>query len=204
MDQFPLVMLVSFPGSGNTWTRLLIEDVTGYYTGSVYWDKSLYDGGFIGEKEEMENGTTVVVKNHNVRGLSGAKGVVLLVRNPYDAITAEFNRKQSRNNGSGNKHIGSADLEKFNSTKWFQTVKGLSTKWLNLHSKYAEYSNANNLPMHVLFYENLKTNSTHEMGRFLNFMKKNYDFYPTDGLRRLNCLSKVRWYKVLYNLLYRT
>ena len=45
------VMLTSFPGSGNTWTRLLIEDVTGYFTGSVYWDQSLYDGGFLGEAE---------------------------------------------------------------------------------------------------------------------------------------------------------
>jgi len=73
-DEFDLVMLVSFPGSGNTWSRLLIEDVTGFYSGSVYWDKSLFDGGFIGEKEEFRNGKTIVVKNHNVRGLSDAKG----------------------------------------------------------------------------------------------------------------------------------
>jgi hypothetical protein len=50
--QFPLVFLTSFPGSGNTWTRLLIEDVTGFYSGSVYFDQSLFDGGFIGEIEE--------------------------------------------------------------------------------------------------------------------------------------------------------
>jgi len=31
-----ITLLVSFPGSGNTWTRVLIETITGAYTGSVY------------------------------------------------------------------------------------------------------------------------------------------------------------------------
>ena len=30
--QFELVILTSFPGSGNTWTRLLLENASGYYT----------------------------------------------------------------------------------------------------------------------------------------------------------------------------
>lgn len=34
-------MFYTFPGSGNTWGRLLIEHATGIYTGSVYNDKSL-------------------------------------------------------------------------------------------------------------------------------------------------------------------
>ena len=33
--------LASFPGSGNTWTRLLLEHASGYYTGSVYDDVDL-------------------------------------------------------------------------------------------------------------------------------------------------------------------
>ena len=191
--QFPLVMLVSFPGSGNTWARLLIEAVTGYYTGSVYSDKYLYAGGFIGEKEKWRNGRTILIKNHDhKRNLSNeAKGVVLLVRNPYDAILAEFNRFQSSN------HTGSASLENFNS-KWFKTVEKLSTWWVNVHHKYAEFSSTTSFPMHVVFYENLKNNATHEMERVLNFMKKNYNFYPNDGLRRLKCLSKDGWYKIVY------
>ena len=32
----PKIGLVSFPGSGNTWTRYLIESLTGVFTGSVY------------------------------------------------------------------------------------------------------------------------------------------------------------------------
>ena len=34
--QFKITLLASFPGSGNTWSRLLIENASGYYTGSVF------------------------------------------------------------------------------------------------------------------------------------------------------------------------
>lgn len=42
-------LLLSFPGSGNTWVRLLIEYCTGYYTGSLYNDYEL-NTVLIGEK----------------------------------------------------------------------------------------------------------------------------------------------------------
>lgn len=37
----PIVALISFPGSGNTWLRHLLEQATGTYTGSIYCDHSL-------------------------------------------------------------------------------------------------------------------------------------------------------------------
>ena len=37
--------LISHPGSGNTWTRHLIEQATGIYTGSVYDNDRLYCSG---------------------------------------------------------------------------------------------------------------------------------------------------------------
>lgn len=40
-----LVALASFPGAGNTWARHLIELATGFYTGSFYFDGSLYNKG---------------------------------------------------------------------------------------------------------------------------------------------------------------
>ena len=46
-----LTALISFPGSGNTWVRHLLEEVTGVYTGSIYCDKVLKKSGFLGEKE---------------------------------------------------------------------------------------------------------------------------------------------------------
>lgn len=43
----PPVALASFPGSGNTWTRQLIESATGIYTGSFYKDSNLYLHGSV-------------------------------------------------------------------------------------------------------------------------------------------------------------
>lgn len=40
-----LVALASFPGAGNTWARHLIELATSFYTGSYYFDGSLYNKG---------------------------------------------------------------------------------------------------------------------------------------------------------------
>ena len=41
----PRTALASFPGSGNTWTRYLIEGATGVFTGSIYLDKVLQSKG---------------------------------------------------------------------------------------------------------------------------------------------------------------
>ena len=80
--QFDLTILTSFPGSGNTWARLLIEDATGFYTGSVYDDGTLYHGGMIGEKEDPHLNNTIVVKYHGFRRILedlNARGAILLV-----------------------------------------------------------------------------------------------------------------------------
>lgn len=49
----PIVALISFPGSGNTWLRHLLEQATGIYTGSIYCDRSL-KAMFPGEHIGME------------------------------------------------------------------------------------------------------------------------------------------------------
>jgi hypothetical protein len=41
-NSLPPVALASFPGSGNTWVRGLIEAASGIYTGSIYKDANLY------------------------------------------------------------------------------------------------------------------------------------------------------------------
>lgn len=42
-----LVGLVSFPGSGNTWLRYLLQQSTGIFTGSVYVDGELRKNGLL-------------------------------------------------------------------------------------------------------------------------------------------------------------
>ena len=41
----PLMALASYPGSGNTFVRGIIERLTGYFTGSVYTDLLLFTKG---------------------------------------------------------------------------------------------------------------------------------------------------------------
>lgn len=51
------VALSSFPGAGNTWARHLIEHATGFYTGSYYFDGTLYSKGERGQGAVGERGT---------------------------------------------------------------------------------------------------------------------------------------------------
>ena len=55
-------LLKSFPGSGNTWLRYLIQKTTGFVTGSIHNSKILVKNGFPGEF--ISNGSAIVVKSH--------------------------------------------------------------------------------------------------------------------------------------------
>ena len=59
--RFP-VALASFQGSGSTWVRGLLEQATGFCTGSVYCDPWLRAGGFTGEN--IRSGAVLVTKTH--------------------------------------------------------------------------------------------------------------------------------------------
>ena len=87
------------------WARLLIEELTGYYTGSVYATNStrnsLYLSGLLGGIEPPLNGKTIIVKNHGTNLQDKLQGAILIIRNPYDAIKAEWNRKTAKTNKSG-------------------------------------------------------------------------------------------------------
>ncbi len=107
-DRDPIA-LVSFAGSGNTWVRGLLEELTGVCTGAVYCDVSLRGRGFSGEY--LRSGSVLVVKTHRhspiwiddnlKRPLSESEGryeaAVFIVRNPFKALVAEWNRKVANN-----------------------------------------------------------------------------------------------------------
>lgn len=117
----PIVALVSFHGSGNTWLRYLIEQATGYFSGSIYCDsilKKVFPG------EAVASGNVVVVKTHHADARTLPKDVqistgqekyhkaIVLVRNPYDALVSEANRRWNSNR-SVNSHVGMADETSF-------------------------------------------------------------------------------------------
>lgn len=117
----PLIALISFHGSGNTWLRYLLEQATGIFTGSIYCDgllKSVFPG------ESIASGNVIAIKTHNADtralpiGVQVAAGrekyhkAILLVRNPFDALISEANRRWNSIK-SINGHIGLADETSF-------------------------------------------------------------------------------------------
>lgn len=100
-------LLLSFPGSGNTWARLLIRELTGYGTGSVYYDRSLLSHEACEEECSMK---LIAIKGHPqdfkldrsyVRSLPVASmkkcfaqtrftRVLVIARNPYHSLLSEY------------------------------------------------------------------------------------------------------------------
>ena len=111
-----VITLVSFPGSGNTWTRLLLEQATGIFTGSIFCDQDLRSSGFFGEQIISSN--VLAVKTH-YPGIGNPKfnhfnpvrvdGAIFIMRNPLDSIVAERKRQVLGVDG----HTGDVGLQYF-------------------------------------------------------------------------------------------
>ncbi|XP_039110466.1 WSC domain-containing protein 1 isoform X1 [Hyaena hyaena] len=118
------VALSSFPGAGNTWARHLIEHATGFYTGSYYFDGTLYNKGFKGEKDHWRSRRTICVKTHESgrREIEMFDSAILLIRNPYRSLVAEFNRKCAG-------HLGYAADRNWKSKEWPDFVNSYAAWW---------------------------------------------------------------------------
>ncbi|XP_026185158.1 WSC domain-containing protein 1 [Mastacembelus armatus] len=142
-----LVALSSFPGAGNTWVRHLIELVTGYYTGSFYFDGTLYNRGFKGEKDYWRSGRSICVKTHE----SGQKEIemfesaILLIRNPYRSLMAEFNRKCAG-------HLGHATDAQWKSKEWPEFVSSYAPWWASHALSWLKFGHR----LLVVNYEDLR------------------------------------------------
>ena len=101
------VALSSAPGSGNTWTRGLLEKATGICTGYIYCDNSMRVHGYIGEM--INSGKVLVVKTHspmakwrgsNNKNSSAAdayySSAIYILRNPIHSVIAEWNRRSAQ------------------------------------------------------------------------------------------------------------
>jgi len=56
--------LASYPGSGNTWTRAVLQGATQILTGAAYYDRSLFDYGFKAEGN-VDQRDVLAVKTHH-------------------------------------------------------------------------------------------------------------------------------------------
>ncbi|KAA0197950.1 hypothetical protein HAZT_HAZT000570, partial [Hyalella azteca] len=168
--------LASFPGSGNTWVRYLLQQVAGYYTGSVYKDFALMKNGF--PAESISNGSVIIVKTHEhgeqVRAPFSRS--VLIIRDPFQSIMAEFNRQ------SGG-HIGHALPDKYskdNGRYWKSFVKNKAISWTNTNLDWLQFKG----PLHILFYEDLLDNLPQEIRKILEFLDIEVDDQSFDCMMR--------------------
>ncbi|KAL4237959.1 hypothetical protein ACF0H5_002669 [Mactra antiquata] len=102
----PITGLVSFPGSGNTWSRHLIQQISGLGTSSCYCDEDLHNSGFPFECH-TDKSKTLVVKAHGIECYETYRfqKVVLLIRNPYDALLSYANFAEGGHTGRPSKPI---------------------------------------------------------------------------------------------------
>ena len=119
------IALASFPGSGNTWVRGLLQDTTGtcICTGGVHCDTVLMRNGYPGEY--IRSGVVLVVKTHQIdprwtevhydsppslgyfktlKDVPVYRAAIFLVRNPFDALVAEWHRRQTVNFSDNHVH----------------------------------------------------------------------------------------------------
>ena len=112
-------LLVSFPGSGNSWVRQLLESTTGIYTGSDNdCDIDYIKNGMLGEGITSEN--VIAIKFHwGAPPDWPVKKIIYVIRNPYDALVAEYKRQSAADkfkmdtNISVNPHQFELDANKF-------------------------------------------------------------------------------------------
>ncbi|CAG2206738.1 unnamed protein product [Mytilus edulis] len=154
----PLTALASFPGSGNTWARHLIEQSTGIATGSIYCSDTIKKD-FIGECSVSSN--VAVIKTHvgwaNTVRMRYKKSV-LLIRNPYDAIIAEFNRVFANKTTSATEQQFTEKFEPF-------ALKKID-KWKKFYNSWMKFSGQK----YILIYEKMKKDPVSEIGKLLDFL----------------------------------
>ncbi|XP_045623434.1 uncharacterized protein [Procambarus clarkii] len=170
----PRTALASYPGSGNTWLRYLIQSATGLFTGSVYIDRELAAKGFYGENENPECGCTIVVKTHGycLGGLPEDRDQrvkemdkffgrgLLLLRNPYDTLIAYRNYLSAG-------HLGVAGPAAFRGADWARFVYGQMELW----KAYALDWIILGRSVMVVHYEHLLEDPQRELRGIIQFLR---------------------------------
>merc|ERR1712126_185666 len=137
--------------------------VAGVSTGSVYKDVALLKNGF--PAESVVNGSVIAVKTHEWGPHTREQfdKAILLVRDPFDSILAEFNRR------SGG-HIGHASLEKFNRDKgkfWQDFVLTKAEDWEEMNTDWVNNFQG---PLLVILYNDLIDKVEEQLKRTLDFL----------------------------------
>ncbi|KAL7548256.1 hypothetical protein ACHAWF_011544 [Thalassiosira exigua] len=196
-------LLASYPRSGNTLLRTLLERCTSIVTGSdtrpdrtlsrsLAMEHDLVGEGLVGQSsgtatkpksashlrslyQSARDPKVCVVKTHfpERRGWKPVKGdrVLLLVRNPYDAIDSYWNLCCT------NTHTRSLDESVY--VKYAEKFEALARHeikiWCEFHYYWIDICERNGVPLLVVKYEDLVLNTESEMLRVIEFMMDHND-----------------------------
>jgi hypothetical protein len=112
------IALASFPRSGNTWVRFMIEKATGEKTGSKYQDRIL-----------PRSGHGIVIKTHDLDSYRYTDAVHL-IRNPFDAIESYYYFKRDV---SGDKDLDWDEHVRYSVLKWYYHTEHWSQSKCSLY-----------------------------------------------------------------------
>eukprot|EP01033_Poteriospumella_lacustris_P010067 gene10067-7193_t len=215
----PPPLLYSLPGSGNTWTRLLIEYATGVLSGSFYNDVGLTK---VFPGELICNTSVSVAKAHPMDhsyaslfhptkppankcarrgGIELFTRVILIVRHPLDAIWSEFLRRKK------NSHVGQLTHGTFNTNAFLSYFAEAAKMYARVYT--ADYtslrSELSSSDLFYLRYEDLH-DSSRQVGlltslvQFLHLDNRTVNLYPhamppTD---RIKCAFRLAEHKEVH------
>ena len=191
VNTLPSRALVSYPGSGNTWIRYLIEGATGVYTGSIFNDRSILRAGHYGEGRDYKDGSTILQKTHHrslyvdrykeyglqwredhIQTFQGR--AVLVIRNPYKAILSYWNFFNTKS------HTSVIGENSFESLKFKDFVFTGASRWFELIDDWIIMGK----DVYFIFYEDLAQDPVKEMRKLMAYLG-----LPVDE-GRLSCISQ--------------
>lgn len=175
LEKSGITLLVSYPRSGNTLLRTLLERTTGIVTGSdTRPDRTLSKAlaeihNLVGEGI-TQNSKTCFVKTHwperSGCRIFDANRIVLIVRNPFDAIDSYWNLNAT------NTHTETVIDEIYERHR--DTFEGLVKNeiqvWCEFHYYWLEKCRLHNIPLLTIRFEDLIKNAEVELNRIMKFM----------------------------------
>lgn len=194
--------MLSYPGSGNTWVRLLVEFSSGIYSGSIDAGDQQLQEGIAGERYCSPMNSVIKAHPININASAAQHSVYLvdelhrlkcnlthsfthvlfLVRNPYHAILAEFHRSHTKS------HHAVVEVGEISDAYFHKSAIGLAQHYLDTWTAILEPM-IRTLPrenIHVVKYESLVSKDLSERYKslsgvlsFLDYGRRNAQYRTT-------------------------
>ncbi|XP_064079244.1 sialate:O-sulfotransferase 1-like [Macrobrachium nipponense] len=173
-------LLHSFPRSGNTWLRYLLEAATGIFTSSFYTDRTLIRQGYLGERDKFWEKTTIATKLHFIKHLKLYLNApcITIIRNPARLFVSLWSYVNVQNRRL--KHTAVIPENTLNSTEFHTFIQGKLKKWLRTYI----FALTKRKIIFPVSYELIREDPIGQTRRLLTFL----NIKPDEN--RLACLAK--------------